>query len=194
MSNNICLPKLHLLIIFICVVGLSSLYIHKNSSNNYYNSQLDNINIELNKYKTKLNENEAKTIYDRDANVINNVLVAPERREPIQLYTPQYIKQQLNIPTRGTPDNYHLIGLLLRNNTESAFNLFGRQSFPRSNKWEYYVQGTMHNTIVKIPLKIKGDKEIEDKQIIDVPGTDSSKGHYNVKLYNYESPIYNPYI
>ena len=259
MSHNICFPTLHLLIIFICIIGFSSLYIHTNKSNNYnsnldnyYNSQLDNLNIELNKYKTILNnknlnndlvvserqllssnnietknityrdenvlnndlvvserhiiplssnniatkiilDNLNKNIIYRDENVLYNNLVAPERRQPLQIY-PNIIKQPNNIATRGIPDNYQLIGLLLRNNTESAFNLFGRQSFPGSNKWEYYVQGSMKDTNVKIPIKIKGDKEIEDKQNVDVLGSDPSKGKYIVKLYDYETPVYNPYI
>jgi len=86
------------------------------------------------------------------------------------------------------------MGVLLRNNTESAFNLFGRQTFPGSNQWEYYVQGNMKDTQVKIPIKIRGDREIEDGQTVMVPGSDPSKGAYKVKLYNYDAPRYNPFV
>jgi hypothetical protein len=131
---------------------------------------------------------------NRDKDVLYNDFAPPERRPQEYSYPYNYMKQKMNISTRGLPDNYHLIGVLLRNNTESAFNLFGRQTFPGSNQWEYYVQGIMKDTPIKIPIKIRGNKEIEDGENIIVPGSDLSKGTYKVKLYDYDVIRYNPYI
>ena len=86
------------------------------------------------------------------------------------------------------------MGLVLRNNTETVYNLFGRQTYPGSNQYEYYVQKGDDNTSVKLPIKIYGDKEIEDDQVVTIPGMDGSRGQFKVKLYNYDQPRYNPFI
>jgi hypothetical protein len=178
MSTYICLTNTHLLIIFCILVGTITWYLH----NTKYN-KIDNINYILKKKDYILDlKNKNDVIYNKkNYDVIYNPLIPPERKYPI------------NIPTRGLPDNYQLIGLVLRNNTESAFNLFGRQLFPGSNQWEYFVQGHMNYTNIKIPIEIKGNKEIEDKQNIIIPGTNQNLGEYTVKLYNYDTPRYNPY-
>ena len=51
----------------------------------------------------------------------------------------------------------------------------------------------MHNTQIKIPIKIKGDQEIYNKQEIHINVTDSTKGPFIVNLYDYDVPRYNPY-
>ena len=118
----------------------------------------------------------------RDQDVVFNNFAPPERR---------YYKE-INIPTRGYPDNYQLVGLLMRENTEHIYNLYGRQKYPGADQYEYYIQGVLHNNNVKIPLKIKGDKEIEDEIEINIPGTDKNKGLFKVKLYNYNLLKYIP--
>ena len=50
----------------------------------------------------------------------------------------------------------------------------------------------MNDNLVKIPISIKGDKEIEDDQIIDIPGTNQTMGSFRVKLYKLNVPRYNP--
>jgi hypothetical protein len=129
---------------------------------------------------------------NRDRDILLNDFAPPERRVPSYAYPDRYIKSLLNIPTRGDPDNYQLLGIVLRNNTETAYNLFGRQTYPGSNQYEYYVQASMNDNLVKIPISIKGDKEIEDDQIIDIPGTNQIMGSFRVKLYKLNVPRYNP--
>ena len=130
----------------------------------------------------------------RDAGVINNVLHPPERRVPEHNYPFNYVKNQINIPTRGLPDNFHQVGVVLRDNTETAYNLFGRQKFPGSSQYEYYVVGTMGFNTVKLPIKIRGDKEVEDGQSIDIPGTRPDAGQFKVQLYDYDAPRYYPNV
>jgi hypothetical protein len=143
-----------------------------------------------------INENIEKRIYlnNRDADVLYNDFVPPERRVPEYQYPYRHVKSHINIPTRGYPENYQLMGILLRDNTETAYKLFGRQKFPGSSQYEYYVQATMHNNDVKLPIAINGDKEIMDGQNLKLPGMDQSKGDFKVQLYNFDAPRYIPYI
>ncbi len=197
MSDNICLPKSYFLIIFCIFIGLAAWYIHNDKKRN-----ADNLNYKFNDsilevINKKISENKnlqkRRFIQNRDHQVLFNNFVAPERRQPEHAYPVGQVRNMINVPTRGIPDNYHQVGLLFRSNTETAFKLFGRQKFPGSNQWEYFAQGVMSNNDIKIPITIRGDREIEEGQTIVVPGTDNSKGGFRVKLYNYDLPRYNPY-
>ena len=197
MSDQICLPKSYFLIIFCFFIGLAAWYIHNDKKKN-----IDNVNYKFNDsildvINKKISENKnlqkRRFIQNRDHQVLFNNFVAPERRQPEHAYPVGQVRNMINFPTRGLPDNYHQVGLLFRNNTETAFKLFGRQKFPGSNQWEYFTQGVMSNNDIKIPITVRGDREIEDGQTIVVPGTDNSKGGFRVKLYNYDLPRYNPY-
>lgn len=127
----------------------------------------------------------------RDQDVLYNDFAPPERRVNIQSYPYNYVKNNFNIATRGYPDSFQLMGIVLRNNGETVYNLFGRQTFPGSSQYEYYIQSTLNNNLAKIPISIKGDKEIDDGQHINIPG---HNGKFNVKLYKYDQPRYNPYL
>ena len=212
MSDQICLPKSYILIIFCIFIGLAAWYIHNDKKKNIDNinykfndSILDIINKKMlenkmlenkmleNKMLENKNLQKRKFIQNRDHQVLFNNFVAPERRQPEHAYPVGQVRNTINFPTRGLSDNYHQVGLLFRNNTETAFKLFGRQKFPGSNQWEYFAQGVMSNNDIKIPITVRGDREIEEGQIIVVPGTDNSKGGFRVKLYNYDLPRYNPH-
>ena len=196
MSDNLCLPTNHLLIILMVFIGSAAWYIHNEKKKHlddlnykYNDGIIDHLNKIIIELNNKMNKNDfmsadiEKRIFltNRDKNVLYNDFAPPERRQQAYAYPHQFVKNKINIPTRGIPDTYHLIGVILRNNTESAFNLFGRQTFPGSNQWEYYVEGVMKDTQVKLPIKIKGNREVEDGQSITVPGTDPTKGDYKVK-------------
>jgi hypothetical protein len=207
MSDNICLPKNYIIIIFCLFIGLTTWYIHidKNIRRNMddpnykYN---DNI---LNKILKKVSETDKNNIFInnlekrklldiRDSEVLYNNFAPPERRVPEHVYPTKELKQMINIPTRGIPENYQILGIVSRENTETAYNLYGRQTFPSSNQYEYYVQSNMDGNIVKIPITRKGNKEILDGETIHIDGTDKNRGQFKVKLYNYDVPRYNPYL
>ena len=44
----------------------------------------------------------------------------------------------------------------------------------------------------KIPISNR-NREINDGDTIALPGMDPSKGQFTVKIYNYDTPRYNPY-
>jgi hypothetical protein len=137
--------------------------------------------------------NRYENIRNRDENILYDPLIAPERRVDIRQY-PLRILNKINIPTRGYPDNYQLIGLLSRINDEKILQLFGRPTYPGSNQYEYYVTTETNGFTNKIPIETKGKKEIEDGEYISIPIFDQNKGNFQVKLYNYDTPRYNPIL
>lgn len=206
MDNTICLSKSQLGVLLFIFIGIIILSNYKNKDSTYLLKKIANSLSELRaspvaqiNNDTNINTIDSELekrimLTNRDQNVLLNDFTPPERRVPIHAYPNSIIKQQFNIPTRGVPDNYQLLGLVMRDNTETAYNLFGRQTFPGSNQYEYYVQGNLDRNIVKIPLTINGDREIEDGQIITIPGTSLMNGDFKVKLYKLDVPRYNPMI
>ena len=201
MSEQVCLPRTHLLIIFCIFSGFTIWYIHMDKKKHlddptykYSDNAIKSLTKTIDKLQQNQEDNERRLFLNqRDNKVIFDIRTAPERRQPEHAYPYPYVKAQLNIPTRGLPDNYQMLGIALRSNTETAFNLFGRQTYPGSDQWEYYVQGSLNNLDVKIPIETR-NREIEDGQTIMIPGTNMSKGQYKVKLYNYDTPRYIPSI
>ena len=193
-----------LIIIAVCI-GLSGIYIYHENKNNKndptfkYNDDLlqkmnklishqQKINNQIEKLEDMNIDKERKQfLNNRDRQVIYNDLTAPERRVPEYQYPYNYVKEQINVPTRGYPENYQQIGVAM--NEGKAFNLFGRQTYPGSNQYEYYVQGTMHGTNVKLPIATKGKKEIENNQEIHVPGN----GHFKTEIFPLDAPRYIPF-
>ena len=205
MENTICLSKSQLGIFIFIFIGIITLSNYKNNNSDYLLNKLANSISDLQTPQVKINNDISAHIIDpelekrimltnRDQNILLNDFAPPERRVPLHAYPNKIIKQQFNIPTRGIPDNYQLLGIVVRDNTETAYNLFGRQTFPGSNQYEYYVQGNLDGNIVKIPIKINGDREIEDDQPITIPGTSFTKGVFKVKLYKLDVPRYNPML
>jgi len=163
---------------------------------------------DINKYKELLNNNNNiitnileyrnnnNILYDsiiEDKNILYDPLKAPERRIDIRQY-PIPLLNKINIPSRGYPDNYQLIGLLSRTNDEKILQLFGRATYPGSNQYEYYVINENNGFTNKIPIETKGKKEIDDGEYLNIPIFDQNKGDFQVKLYKYDTPRYNPNI
>ena len=131
---------------------------------------------------------------NRDQQAVFNDFRAPERRDPEHAYPTREVKNMINLPTRGLPDNFHSVGVLVRKKDEKVLQLFGRQKYPGSNQWEYYVAGAdSYGYPNKMPVGVRGDRELDDKQKIDLPWLDKSKGDFEVNLYNYDVPRYNPF-
>ena len=182
----ICLETLHAVILLCIIIGITTIYNFHTFS---YNDKKEII-------KPLIVYNDEKdTIHKRDRRVLNDDFTAPERRLPKYQYPTEFVKTQINFPSRGYPEDYQLMGNVFRTNTETAYELFGRQKYPGSMQYEYYVVGSDNkNFKVKIPIKIHGDKEIENNQEINIPGTSSDKGIFRVKLFKYDVPRYIPSI
>jgi hypothetical protein len=191
MNDTICLPKEHYIILFIVLTIINLYYIY---SINQKNFKLD-LNNEKNKEIINRSYIEKKKfLKKRDRKVVNDDFIAPERRDPEHVYPDREVKNIINIPSRGLPDNYHSVGVLARIQDEKILQLFGRQKYMGSNQWEYYVTGMdRYGFPNKMPIKIKGDKELYDKDKIDLDWLDKSKGNFEVNLYNFDVPRYNPF-
>jgi len=74
--------------------------------------------------------------------------------------------------------------------------LFGRETYPGSNKYEYYglTSDNTGGSEVKIPIKVNRDSELYDKDEIDIEFLDSSKGNFILYMNEYDQPRYNPFI
>jgi len=179
---------INLLLFSIILSGMAGLYLEKNKKTDT-NSKILN-DLVLKQYLVDEELRRKQYIKFRDENVLYNELAPPERRVPEYEYPWDHVKAQLNIPTRGYPEPYQQLGIAT-NDEEKAFNLFGRQTYPGSNQYEYYVVGTMGFQQVKIPVGSRGKKEIMDNDLIKIHG---NKGEYRVKLYDYDVPRYIPII
>jgi len=207
MNNNICIPANYFLILVISLMIF--IYIYKfnfNKNIEYKNNNLNN-NLDFlplrqlleNRDRSILNDPIVAperrvdivqypiTVQNRDKSIINDLFVVPERRVDIVQYP-------INIPTRGYPDNYQMLGIVTRDLDEKILQLFGRATFPGSNQYEYYVTTSEFGFANKIPIGTRGGKEIMNDDIIHIPEFNKEKGEFRVKLYNYNTPRYNPYI
>jgi hypothetical protein len=133
-----------------------------------------------------------KELEQRDLEVIHDLSKAPERRVPKHQYLSTEDRKKINIPTRGYPDRYQMLGVLSRESDEKMLNLFGRQTYPGSDIWEYYVSDTTTNIPIKIPININNNRELLEDTIINIPVFDSSKGKFKLTLYKYDTPRYLP--
>jgi hypothetical protein len=108
---------------------------------------------------------------------IYNPLVAPERYYP---------GGRINLPSYS---DYQMIGFIYKDN--ERYPLFGRHKYPgRSDRWEYYVMDETRNRL-KIPFATKGDNELYSGDTADIAGLGSG---FQVNIYDYESPRYNPLV
>jgi hypothetical protein len=142
--------------------------------------------------KEKKNDDIVKE-YDRT--IINDNLEAPLRRVPRHVLHPPYFHNVVNIPTRGYPDNYRLLGLLINitknSNENKILQLFGRETYPSSSRYEYYTSISADVDRIKIPIYSKNNKELYDGDIITI----SELGdEYKIQLHKIDHYRYNPYL
>lgn len=204
MTNQICMPRNYffiLIIIFIILTyfhNLRMLVYYDNLSKKSVRSENNKLNLIDNSYSilTDVREkSKRQLLQERDNQVIYDDLHPPERRMPEHQYPDRYVKRLINIPTRGHPDNYHLQGVLTRKQDERILQLYGRQTYPSSNQWEYYVMGKdPSGQSIKVPFESNNKKELEEDQLVNIPIFDEDNGSFTVKLYKYDVPRYNPYL
>ena len=202
MSNTVCLPIEHYIVLFIIFTIITLYYIYSLNEKNFKLDLNNPLISESNKIKEIINRpiiipfiEKRRMLEKRDREVVNNDFVPPERRDPEHAYPDREVKNIINIPTRGSPDNYQSVGVLVRREDEKILQLFGRQKYMGSNQWEYYVTGMdRYGFPNKMPIKVKGDKELYDKDKIELDWLDRSKGEFEVTLYNFDTPRYNPFL
>jgi hypothetical protein len=120
----------------------------------------------------------------------------PVRRVSRHEIHPLHLKRLIDIPTRGYPDNFRQIGILVKeskthnNEDNRILRLFGRQEFPGSNRYEYYTSLSSGNDLIKIPIDVK-QQELYDDDVVYIKEIHE---HYRVQLHKYDAPKYYPDI
>lgn len=138
-------------------------------------------------------------IVDKTYERANNPFLAPLRSSPNQPTTSislQGLGVPINIPTRGHTSNYQQVGILTGG--DQILPLFGKLTFPGSNKWLYYT-ATDKFQMIKIPLKYKsrdctaeyGCDELYEGDSVHVPAYNKE---YKVSIYQLDAPRYIPYV
>ena len=138
--------------------------------------------------------------YDR----VVNPLLPPERSFENTYGIP------INTPSRGMSSGFQQVGMLYKDDIVSEDSrigkdsssvimpLYGRPTYPGSNKWNYYVSSDKYHA-VKMPVNINGKSsddthgvnELFDNDNLQLP---AYNGNFVVKIYNYDKPRYIPYV
>ena len=133
-----------------------------------------------------------------------NPLLPPERSYEQTYGIP------INIPSRGYSNAFQQVGMLYKETIQSESQtpgnnsdvnilpLYGRPTYPGSNKWSYYTSSDKFN-MIKIPFSHKGREcdsehgceELYDDDTVDIP---AYNGQFRVKIYGYDKPRYIPYM
>ena len=224
MNGTYCFNKKFFILLAITIVILFIFqYIHFIRGNNIFNNNTcqpcncDNISQETNeKYTETIKE---ETVVNQELPVLStphppspmptdivrqydykqayDPLQDPTRRIPRYEMTPFQLKRLIDLPTRGYPDNFTQIGVLVkegnpdRNIENKIIRLFGRQEYPSSNRYEYYTMVNSGNDQIKIPIDTKAKKELYDGDQVFISELDDT---YRVQLFKYNSPRYYPDI
>ncbi len=135
---------------------------------------------------------------DLDYRVLNDPLVESTSRPPRHVIGPVLYNPHFNYPTRGYTDSFSLKGYLTLADSDASgvekenriLKLFGREKYPNSPEWEYYVMvNTGYNDSIKYSLE-KQRRELYsgDKVYIDL-----LKKNYVVEILKSKTFEYNPY-
>lgn len=136
-----------------------------------------------------------KQLKQRDAKVVLDPLTPGERRLPAHQVPRGIFKDSVNISTRGQPDNFQYLGNLIRDTDDMILPVFGRQEYPGSDYYEYYVMINQDGNFgLKLPInRGKRIKEFEEDEIIEIDYFKSTPGDFRYKPFDYDVPRYNPY-
>lgn len=161
--------------------------------------------------KNKINDLESM-IYTRNTNYGNSydtpkTSMFNEIRNATQYTTtnsdtsspsPTIRRMPINIPTRGAPENYTVVGVLNDVTSKKILPLYGRKVYNGSPKWNYYTSTDGYNTLhLSIIHKNKdcwneyGCDELYSDDIVHVSGYD---GEFKVNMYKRTGPTYIPYV
>jgi hypothetical protein len=188
--TSICINSDNLLFILVIFLIFYNSYKYNSLYSNLFNLSKEKDNKIKEEEKVSINLDDE--IRERDLGVIHDVSKAPERRVARHQYLTHQMQKVVNIPTRGYPDDYQMLGVLSRESDEKMLNLFGRQRYPGSDIWEYYVSDSTTNIPIKIPVMINDNRELLEDTMINIPVFDNSKGKFKLTLYKYDTPRYLP--
>ena len=178
-----------------------------NNKEKEYDNKISELEKKLDN-ETKSNKSEGdidEYIRQRDMKIqrANDPLEPPER-----IHTSKYTVP-INTPTRGRTPEYQQVGILTKegitddtqqigNNSEvTVLPLYGRQTYPSSNKWNYYTATDKFN-MMRIPVDNKGKNCTEEYGCEEIYNGDTLQlpaynGNFKVTIYEFNKPRYIPY-
>ena len=181
------------------------------SNQNYTKDNIDiinnnriTVNPEVNKHgiidetiikKRSMEHSPVDLIKVHDYRVIEDPLKDPKKRLPRYLLSPMIASPIFNYPTRGFRDSFSQQGYLIdsgasTNDHNRMIPLYGRQKWPNSNIYEYYIMIQNGDKERKYDLE-KYTKELYDKDEVKIDILNDRK--YEVKLFKTEGMEYNPF-
>ena len=116
-----------------------------------------------------------------------------------RIYDPLYPPEKtypINIKTRGDTYNYQQVGFAFNNSNKLP--IYGKQTYPGSNKYNYYTKSDGYQSI-KLPIiknnidctDERGCEQLNDKEQIQVTSYDDL---FTFNSYNFDKPKYIPYL
>jgi hypothetical protein len=141
--------------------------------------------------KNKNNNNNKNNIIESRRPISVNIKKENDTDEPPLKNIP------INISTRGET-SYVQIGILSNSDNDKILPLYGKQTYQRSQHWNYYTTTDSYN-LIKIPLTYEGKdcmKEIGCREINDGDNIfiDEYGESFKVKIYESSKFRYIPYI
>jgi hypothetical protein len=143
-------------------------------------------------------------IRNYDYRKVYDPLENPVRRVDRSQLPPYYVRQVIDIPSRGYPDNFTQVGILVkkdnfkkdkkdnnRNEDNKILRLFGRQEYPGSSFYEYYTALNSGLDSIKIPIKNRRNNELYTGDEVYIKEINQK---YEVSLHKYDAPKYYPDI
>lgn len=213
MESNLLILLLILILIVVVVTAIVLFTTRQNNTENMSNTQngsgFQNVPLQLPFVQIPyVNQPNVSYNYIPRYDVISNNLIkkydmdklidpytAPTRRVARYEIPPEYMKRMIDLPTRGYPDNYILLGTLVNDNTDKndpnhILRLYGRREFPGSKRYEYYTAINSGLDQIKIPLRTRNrQEELYDGDKVKVKELDT---YYKVNLYPFDQPKYYP--
>ena len=147
-----------------------------------------------------LNHNETNYYYNIYESENEKEELNEKINEPKRYYDSKYYnrgRMRINVPTRGEPPSYQQVGILTdADQPENIKPLYGRQTYPGSNLWNYFTSLDSH-LATKIPIYVsdkdctdeRGCKEIHKGELLNIgdPGNE-----YKANIYQTHAPRYLP--
>ena len=169
---------------------------------NSQNDRLEQINSETQRQSMLFGNSSTNTnnyVHNKELEKIRDPLYGPERQYP---YVMSKTSVPVNVPTRGYVSEYQQVGAIYglgkTNNKTRVLPLYGKPTYPGSNKWLYYT-GTDDYHTVKIPIskegrKCQGDFGCDELYSGDLVNAAPYNCKFKVELYDIDKPRYLPNV
>lgn len=185
---------------------------NENITNENISNSIHNYHDKMNKIKHKQKnvihqqnnyhvDTEPMYLVNKSYERVINPLLPPERSNPYDspyLYYKRGLGVPINIPTRGYEGDYQQVGILVNNNNDKVYPLYGKPTFPSSSKWLYYTATDKFRS-VKLPISKNnrnctenyGCDEIYQDDELEIPAFNEK---FKVSLYSLDKPKYIPFL